>query len=91
MHVSMTLERQMATMEGKESNYVYVILCIHTHSGVMGTSLCDCVCVCVEREREVLKKNIKNFCSTLVWNTVNLKRGERDHKCTGSHLHWGVR
>lgn len=47
MHVSMTLERQMAIMEGKESNYVYVIFCIHTDSGGMGTSSHDAVCMCV--------------------------------------------
>lgn len=45
MHVSMTLEQQRATMEGRVSNYVYVALCIHIDPAVMGTSLCDRVSI----------------------------------------------
>jgi hypothetical protein len=45
MHVSMTLERQRATMERKGSNYVYVAFCIHIDPAVMGTSLSDCVSI----------------------------------------------
>lgn len=80
----MTLERQRATMERKESNYVYVVLCIHIAPGAMGSSLGDCVSVYiyVYIERGVLEKNIENFCSSLVLNTVNLTGRESQHVLT---------
>lgn len=85
MHVSVTLERQRATMERKESNYVYVILCIHIDPGLMGTSSCDGVSIYIQIEiGSVLEKNTENFCSSLVLNMVNLKGQERESTC--SHL-----
>lgn len=44
-HVSVTLEQQRATMETKESNYVYVAFCIHIDPAAGGTSMCDCVSI----------------------------------------------
>ena len=85
VHESMTLKRLRATMERRECNYVYVALCIHIDSGVMGTSSCDCVSMYIYREGGVLEKNSDNFCSSFVLNTVNVKGRARAHTCVGEY------
>lgn len=80
MHVSMTLERQRATMERKGSNYVYVILCIHIDPGIMGTSLCDCVSIYIYRERCVGKEHWK-LLQQFSFKHGKLER-EREHVLT---------
>lgn len=81
----MTLKRLRATMERRECSYVYVALCIHIDSEVMGTSSCDCVSMDIYREGGVLEKNSDNFCSSFVLNTVNVKGRARAHTCVGEY------
>lgn len=85
VHESMTLKRLRATMERRECSYVYVALCIHIDSEVMGTSSCDCVSMDIYREGGVLEKNSDNFCSSFVLNTVNVKGRARAHTCVGEY------
>lgn len=66
MHVPTTPEKQRATMERKESNYVYVAFCIHIDRAVMGTSLCDCAFIYIFIYVGVLDKTVENFCSSIV-------------------------
>lgn len=52
--------REATSYNGKESNYAYVVVCIHIDPRVMETSLCDCVSIYRER-RVCWKRTLKTF------------------------------
>ena len=86
VHESMTLKRLRATMERRECNYVYVALCIHIDSGVMGTSsVWLCVHIYLQRGRCVGKEQWQ------LLQQFRFEHSKRERESTCSHLRRGIR
>lgn len=78
MHVSLTLERQRATMNARKQ--LCVCSFVHTHtSGGMGASTWNCVPRCREGEGERCRE--RSFVQPLRWKHSQLDR-EREHVLT---------